>query len=35
MAERLAPAATRILRTDGPLETAMAATDEALRAALA
>jgi dephospho-CoA kinase len=34
MAERLAPAATRILRTDGSLDVAMAATDEALRAAL-
>lgn len=34
IAERLAPAATRILRTDGSLEAAMAATDEALWAAL-
>jgi dephospho-CoA kinase len=34
MAERLAPAATRILRTDGSLDAAMAATDEALWAAL-
>ena len=35
MAERLAPAATRILRTDGPLDATIAAVDEALEAALA
>jgi dephospho-CoA kinase len=35
IAERLAPAATRILRTDGPLEAVLAATDDALAAALA
>jgi len=35
LAERLASAATRIVRTDGPLDAVLAETDEALRAALA
>jgi dephospho-CoA kinase len=35
IAERLAPAATRILRTDGPLAATMAEVDQALEAALA
>jgi dephospho-CoA kinase len=35
IAERLAPVATRILRTDVPLDAVLAATDEALAAALA
>jgi dephospho-CoA kinase len=35
LAERLAPAATRILRTDGPIAGVLAATDEALAEALA
>jgi dephospho-CoA kinase len=35
IAERLAPAATRILRTDGPLEAVLVAADEALEAASA
>lgn len=35
IAERLAPAATRILRTDGPLAAVFDATDEALDGALA
>ena len=34
ISERLAPVATRIIRTDGPLEAVLAATDEALRLAL-
>jgi dephospho-CoA kinase len=34
LAERLAPAATRILRTEGPLEATLALVDEALEAAL-
>jgi dephospho-CoA kinase len=35
IAQRLAPVATRILRTDGPLEAVLAAADEALEAASA
>jgi dephospho-CoA kinase len=34
IAERLAPAATRIIRTDGSLEAVLAVTDDALRLAL-
>jgi dephospho-CoA kinase len=34
MAERLAPAATRILRTDGPLDAVLVSIDAALREAL-